>query len=83
MCKTFNSFTELESLMFLAECHAEAGDVAEGISRYRQAISAGGNWADIHRNLSALRDKQRQTTHDQPQRDDLTLPMTGPLRRAA
>jgi tetratricopeptide (TPR) repeat protein len=72
----------IDALVFLAKCHAQADEVEEGIMRYRQAISAGGNWADIHHDLSALRDRQNNTTTNQPQHDEV-LPTIEPLRRAA
>jgi len=74
--------TYIDALVFLAERHAEAGDVEMGIARYREAISAGGDWADIHQSLSALRRQQRQMRGvDQSEQD---APMkTQPLREAA
>jgi tetratricopeptide (TPR) repeat protein len=74
--------TYVDALVFLADRHAEAGDVEKGIARYREAISAGGDWADIHQSLSALRRQQRQMGDVGRSEQDSSL-KTHPLRRAA
>ena len=73
----------VDGLVFLAECHAETGQLFVAVDCYRRAISAGGNWVDINYALAALQRQIRQTTDDQTDTGTQPMPMEAPRRRAA